>query len=555
MRRGLEAQSGFDVGDVEVHYDSPRPAAMSALALTDGNQIHLGPGQEQHLAHEAWHVVQQKQGRVKPSGFVAGVAVNDDSSLESEADRMGGLVERSQDNAAHPPLNNRPRLGQSGNAPLVQARLPHPGYWNGLKTETDNAEANLTGLQNLVRRTYLFDLSPEQQDALKLKCEAEYVNVNVGLYAKPPTEMTEHLYNWMCHEFPHLLYPGPMPSSGPQSDSEAKNHQALVERALETLGAMSAEHLVVPVFGAEFLVRAVARITNAHKWVTANAAKIVAERSGEGPEMMIGGGASYGGPITLPLGSLSAEPNAELVVTTVHESLHAANGDVLDKGGYAHQGATFREQSGPKKLVNASHYEEVARRVLGASPVGGDFVPTVRPKQGGQPDEEEDTRTPETRVTDRYVETVQIAWERAQNVHGFFRSLLDRTLTTAGDRASITPIVGWSRKLGLQTHDRYDQGGKTALTLNHVDLLQVETLTKSLARMMAVRADTLVADADLGPGIKVRFPEAYESILFDTILRKQVGKHADARWLTTERFGTVVQQLAAAPRDVRDVVD
>jgi hypothetical protein len=26
------------------------------------------PGQEQHLPHEAWHVVQQKQGRVKPTG-------------------------------------------------------------------------------------------------------------------------------------------------------------------------------------------------------------------------------------------------------------------------------------------------------------------------------------------------------------------------------------------------------------------------------------------------------------------------------------------------------
>jgi hypothetical protein len=24
--------------------------------------IHIGPGQEKHLAHEAWHTVQQKQG-------------------------------------------------------------------------------------------------------------------------------------------------------------------------------------------------------------------------------------------------------------------------------------------------------------------------------------------------------------------------------------------------------------------------------------------------------------------------------------------------------------
>ncbi|HAP61901.1 MAG TPA: hypothetical protein DCR93_21180, partial [Cytophagales bacterium] len=32
-----------------------------------GTDIHLAPGQQKHLPHEAWHVVQQKQGRVKPT--------------------------------------------------------------------------------------------------------------------------------------------------------------------------------------------------------------------------------------------------------------------------------------------------------------------------------------------------------------------------------------------------------------------------------------------------------------------------------------------------------
>lgn len=34
---------------------------------SQGTDIHIGPGQEKHLPHEAWHVVQQKQGRVKPT--------------------------------------------------------------------------------------------------------------------------------------------------------------------------------------------------------------------------------------------------------------------------------------------------------------------------------------------------------------------------------------------------------------------------------------------------------------------------------------------------------
>jgi hypothetical protein len=54
LRAGLEAASGMDFSDVRVHRNSPLPAQINALAYTRGNDIHLGPGQERHLAHEAW---------------------------------------------------------------------------------------------------------------------------------------------------------------------------------------------------------------------------------------------------------------------------------------------------------------------------------------------------------------------------------------------------------------------------------------------------------------------------------------------------------------------
>ncbi|MCZ6678435.1 MAG: DUF4157 domain-containing protein, partial [Candidatus Poribacteria bacterium] len=60
-----------------------------ALAYTQGTDIHVGSGQERHLPHEAWHVVQQSQGRVKPTMKMQGTAVNDDPGLEKEADTMG----------------------------------------------------------------------------------------------------------------------------------------------------------------------------------------------------------------------------------------------------------------------------------------------------------------------------------------------------------------------------------------------------------------------------------------------------------------------------------
>jgi len=90
LKVGVESLSGLSLDDVNVHYNSPKPAQLRALAYAQGAEIHLGPGQEQHLPHEAWHVVQQAQGRVQPTMQMQGnVPVNDDGALESEADAMG----------------------------------------------------------------------------------------------------------------------------------------------------------------------------------------------------------------------------------------------------------------------------------------------------------------------------------------------------------------------------------------------------------------------------------------------------------------------------------
>ncbi len=88
LKNGLENLSGMSMDDVKVHYNSPKPAQLQSLAYTQGVDIHLAPGQEQHLPHEAWHVVQQKQGRVHPAFQIMGIGVNNDAGLEQEADVM-----------------------------------------------------------------------------------------------------------------------------------------------------------------------------------------------------------------------------------------------------------------------------------------------------------------------------------------------------------------------------------------------------------------------------------------------------------------------------------
>ncbi len=90
LRAGIEALSGLSMSGVRVHRNSSQPAQLNALAYAQGNEIHLAPGQEQHLPHEAWHVVQQAQGRVAPTRQMkGGAATNDDADLEHEADVMG----------------------------------------------------------------------------------------------------------------------------------------------------------------------------------------------------------------------------------------------------------------------------------------------------------------------------------------------------------------------------------------------------------------------------------------------------------------------------------
>jgi hypothetical protein len=89
LKAGLEALSGLDLSGVRVHYHSLGPAQFNALAYTQGQEIHIAPGQERHLPHEGWHAVQQMRGQVKRTAQVRGVALNDDRGLEQEADVMG----------------------------------------------------------------------------------------------------------------------------------------------------------------------------------------------------------------------------------------------------------------------------------------------------------------------------------------------------------------------------------------------------------------------------------------------------------------------------------
>lgn len=94
-RERFESNLGEDLSSVRVHHGS-HVGELGARAFTQGENIHFGPGEfnERTLAHEVGHVVQQRQGRVAATSEVGGHALNDQPTLEREADSLGDLAMR-----------------------------------------------------------------------------------------------------------------------------------------------------------------------------------------------------------------------------------------------------------------------------------------------------------------------------------------------------------------------------------------------------------------------------------------------------------------------------
>lgn len=131
LKSGMENLSGFSMDDVKVHYNSDKPAQLQAHAYAQGTDIHLGAGQEKHLPHEAWHVVQQKQGRVKPTMQLKGkVNVNDDTGLEHEADVMGAkALQMAKNTGFSADPTSAPGKKTAASSMSAGENSPVQGYW------------------------------------------------------------------------------------------------------------------------------------------------------------------------------------------------------------------------------------------------------------------------------------------------------------------------------------------------------------------------------------------------------------------------------------------
>lgn len=157
LQRNMENLSGISLDHVRVHRNSSAPSAVGAYAFAQGGDIHLGPGQEQHLPHEAWHVVQQAQGRVQPTLQAAGLDINDDAALEREATQMGAraasMTTGSEGNVdIRPPVSAVPiqqkPVVQRLAGMEIELRIPFYGDTHGVPT--DDASFMSASAQSLV---------------------------------------------------------------------------------------------------------------------------------------------------------------------------------------------------------------------------------------------------------------------------------------------------------------------------------------------------------------------------------------------------------------------
>jgi len=127
----MERTFGAGFEGVQVSNGASAPA-MGAAAYTQGDAIGAGAGAPAGLiGHEAWHVTQQRQGRVQPTTSVNGAAINDNAGLEREADVMGA---RALGNVAAQRLaETDEEVPSTFNMPGVN--LPAPGGGNALPPE------------------------------------------------------------------------------------------------------------------------------------------------------------------------------------------------------------------------------------------------------------------------------------------------------------------------------------------------------------------------------------------------------------------------------------
>ena len=232
LKSGVEGLSGFSMDDVNVHYNSSKPAQLKAHAYAQGTDIHLGPGQDKHLPHEAWHVVQQKQGRVQPTTQLEAFNINDDAGLEKEADMMGAKAVSSAYEGDSASIQRKSAI-QNTPLQIVQPRWDECKVYGLPKLDWHEKMDGLQWIKDAER--YCYEIGDDDWATIDEVFDEETVAF-----------IDEHLREWKTiEEWAEIDVEVPQENEGPQEgDVEgADNEDALLEEIPEIDPADNIEYV------------------------------------------------------------------------------------------------------------------------------------------------------------------------------------------------------------------------------------------------------------------------------------------------------------------------
>jgi len=314
---------------------------------------------------------------------------------------------------------------------------------------------------------------------------------------------------------PALIDTGPRPATG-----DAANIQKLVDNAnkvFDKIASGASDTDIKQIFGASHLAKAKKKYAEGRKWMNKlhTTDHVVTDRSGYNAEVGLGGLTGFHAQISLEPGAIDDPNKRESVVTMIHESMHAGNSDVKDKG-YINQ-PSFDKLPAHVKLTNAAHFEVVPRRILPkddpADPAdkfafpGQTFVPAGSSGVGGSAP----PLTRRQKAIRAASEMFRSAWGLGLNLHMLFVQVykaptdwdgFDLSTQFGGVRAGthfsdVLPF--WSKVEKLTIHERTHinpAGGKTST--NPVTLIDI-ALSEGLVRKLSDAQDAVPqteADAD-----------------------------------------------------------
>jgi hypothetical protein len=261
-----------------------------------------------------------------------------------------------------------------------------------------------------------------------------------------------------------------------------------------------------------------------------NQRRILSDLSGEGAEMAVKGKSPHTGPIII-----RGKPQYDMptIITMCHEGLHARHQNILDEGGYPGESG-FTRRTPDEKMTNASHYEEVVRRVSKQTPVGGTFVPANNVATGGG-----DTRTNHEKAADEVTDTFRKAWVKAQNVHGLIKFDYQYNFPQKDT------LKYFSTLMDLTYHQREQAvGNPNNIRTTQIDILIAEALTRKLNDALGLCRQGFANIQEQGKDVNT-LKQEMEDYIIQTVIGITGG--------SLQREKAVVQLLASPPFNPAEV--